>query len=199
MAISLIVFDMDDVLCRYDVGARLAALEAAAGVAAATIEAAIWRSDYFAKADSGLWSAAECLAEFSRRIGAPLSRAQWVATRRVAMTPFPDMLDLVAGLKRAGRAVALLSNNDLLAKETLGEIFPGLPDLFAPHAHVSAEFGLQKPDPAIFRALCARLGVAPAEAVFVDDLAENVAGARAAGLSAHVFAGRAGLAAALGL
>ncbi|MBK9083447.1 MAG: HAD family phosphatase [Rhizobiales bacterium] len=197
MPFRLVVFDMDDVLCHYDVEARLAGLASVTGRPVAAIRAAIWESDYFARADSGDWDAQGCLDEFSRRIGAPLTRAQWVATRRAAMTPFADMLALVQSLKERGAAVALLSNNDLLAKETLGEIFPGLAELFAPHAYVSAELGLAKPDPAIFRDVCARLGVAPREALFTDDLAENVEGARKAGLVAHLFRGRAGLETAL--
>lgn len=197
MDLRLIIFDMDDVLCRYDVAARQRALAAATGVDVATIRAAIWNSDYFAQADSGLWTAGECLAEFSRRIGAPLTRAQWVATRRGAMTPFPDMLALVAALKASGRAVALLTNNDHLARERLDELFPGLPALFAPLGFVSAALGAQKPEPAIFREVCRRAGVAPDRAFFVDDLAENVAGARAAGLDGCVFVGAVDLAARL--
>ena len=197
MPFALVVFDMDDVLCHYDVERRLAELAAVTGRPVAAIRAAIWESDYFARADAGEWDAQGCLDEFSRRIGAPLTRAQWVATRKAAMTPFADMLDLVRALKGRGTAVALLSNNDLLAKETLGEIFPGLPELFAPHAYVSAELGLAKPGPAIFREVCARLGVAPGRALFTDDLPENVEGARRAGLASHLFRGRAGLEAAL--
>ena len=44
---------------------------------------------------------------------------------------------------------------------------------------------LSKPDPEAFRACLARLGgYAPAEVLFIDDNAGNVAGARAAGLDA---------------
>lgn len=190
---DLVLFDMDDVLARYDPERRIAALARATGRPAAAIRAAIWESDYFALADSGAWDAAGCLAEFSARIGAPVSRALWVETRRASLTPFPDMLALVAGLKAGGVTVGLLTNNDLLALEELDALMPGLPALMAPHGYASAQFGLAKPDPAIFRAVCARIGVAPERALFVDDLPENVAGARAAGLAGHVFEGRAGL------
>jgi len=52
---------------------------------------------------------------------------------------------------------------------------------------ISAEVGLVKPDERIFRLALERLGVAPWEAVFVDDFSENVDGARAAGLHAIHF------------
>lgn len=49
---------------------------------------------------------------------------------------------------------------------------------------ISAEVGLAKPDPAIYRLALERLGVAALEAVFVDDFEENVAAARALGMHA---------------
>ncbi|HEY3064672.1 MAG TPA: HAD family hydrolase [Methylomirabilota bacterium] len=51
----------------------------------------------------------------------------------------------------------------------------------------STDVGVCKPDPAIFRVALERLGVSPADAVFVGDSApRDMAGARAAGL-AHVW------------
>jgi len=51
----------------------------------------------------------------------------------------------------------------------------------------SADVGLRKPDPAIFRLTLERLGVAPQEAVFLDDSLPNVEAARALGIHAiHV-------------
>jgi epoxide hydrolase-like predicted phosphatase len=55
---------------------------------------------------------------------------------------------------------------------------------------ISAEVGLAKPDTRIFRLAVERLGVAPKEAVFVDDFAANVTGAQAAGLHAIQFRNR---------
>jgi putative hydrolase of the HAD superfamily len=49
----------------------------------------------------------------------------------------------------------------------------------------SALVGVEKPDPAIFRAALNALNVAPKEAVFVGDLYDvDVVGARAAGIEA---------------
>jgi putative hydrolase of the HAD superfamily len=50
----------------------------------------------------------------------------------------------------------------------------------------SCEVGLRKPDPAIFRLTCERLGVAPEAAVFLDDSPRHVAAARAVGLQGIV-------------
>lgn len=51
----------------------------------------------------------------------------------------------------------------------------------------SSEEGLRKPDPEIYLLTCARLGVEPARAVFIDDIPSNVEGARAVGMTAIRF------------
>jgi epoxide hydrolase-like predicted phosphatase len=48
----------------------------------------------------------------------------------------------------------------------------------------SAEEGVRKPDPEIYERALSRLGVAPAEAIFVDDRLKNVEGARQVGMHA---------------
>jgi putative hydrolase of the HAD superfamily len=46
----------------------------------------------------------------------------------------------------------------------------------------SAEVGVAKPDPEIFRIACSRLGVDPSESLFVDDVIQNVDAARSLGM-----------------
>ena len=48
---------------------------------------------------------------------------------------------------------------------------------------LSNEVGLLKPDPAIFKLVLSQLNVPPAQAMFVDDAAENIAGGAAVGLA----------------
>lgn len=51
---------------------------------------------------------------------------------------------------------------------------------------MSNEVGLHKPDPEIFRLALELLAVEPAAALFIDDLAQNVAAAQALGLAGVV-------------
>jgi putative hydrolase of the HAD superfamily len=51
----------------------------------------------------------------------------------------------------------------------------------------SHEVGISKPDPRIYQLACARLGVQPAETVFLDDNQLMVDGARAVGMQAVLF------------
>ena len=52
---------------------------------------------------------------------------------------------------------------------------------------VSGEEGIVKPDPAIYALALDRFGLSPGEGAFLDDRADNVAAADAAGLVGHVF------------
>ena len=51
----------------------------------------------------------------------------------------------------------------------------------------SHEVGMRKPDPRIYARACERLGVAPAEIVFLDDVPANIDAARAFGLQGVLF------------
>ena len=196
MGIACVIFDMDDVLCDYHVDTRIAYLAEVSGRSVDFVRRAVWKTDFLDRSDRGEFSAADYLAEFGRLLGYPLSRAEWVAARKAAMPVFPDMLALVEALKRQ-MPVALLTNNDHLVAETIGELFPEIVPLFGDRLFVSAFFGLAKPDPACFIACCEAIGVLPHQAFFTDDRAENIMGAEQAGLSGHVFSGKAGLLTAL--
>ena len=196
MPIDAFIFDMDDVLCTYDVGRRIAALATFSGRSEAAIRQAIWESDFLDRADRGEFSAEAYLEAFGRLLGKTLSRAQWVEARRISMTPDLPMLSLVRSLGQSHR-LALLTNNDRLLSETIDNLFPELRPLFGPHLYVSADLTLAKPDPHIFRAVCDRVGAETKRSFFVDDLAVNVAGAKQAGLQGHVFKGVAGFVQAL--
>jgi glucose-1-phosphatase len=143
--LELIIFDMDQVLCRYDRPLRLRRLAAISARTPEEIFAAIWESGFEAKSEAGAMDADAYLSGFAERMGCPLSRAQWVEARRLAMTPFADVLALAAGIKQT-IPVAVLTNNGFLTKQTIGELFPELPPLFGANLLFSAEFGARKPD-----------------------------------------------------
>jgi epoxide hydrolase-like predicted phosphatase len=86
------------------------------------------------------------------------------------------MIGVVRRARAAGLRTALLSNSwgNQYDQELLAELFDT--------AVISGEVGLRKPEPEIYRLVASRLGVLPAQCVFVDDLAPNVRGAVAVGL-----------------
>ena len=190
--IKVVVFDMDGVLCRYRIERRLAQLAAWSGQSPDMIHAAIWRSGFEDEAERGVLSADDYLRGFGERLGYPLSAAQWVEARRVAVEPDLAILALVRQLSVA-RPIGMFTNNPWLLKRHIAEVFPAVPDLFGTRAIFSAELGRSKPDPEAFRRLAVRLVCAPDEILYLDDDATYVAGAREAGLSAHRVGGAAGV------
>ncbi len=96
------------------------------------------------------------------------------------LRPDHAMSDLVGKARAAGVRTALLSNS-------FGLDYPRADwDRLFEATVISGEIGLRKPDPAIYEMTCARLGVHPTDAVFVDDLAPNVAAAEALGMAGVV-------------
>lgn len=55
------------------------------------------------------------------------------------------------------------------------------------HCYLSCDMHVSKPDPAFFRHIVDAEGVDPSQCLFVDDLAENIEGARQAGLDTFLF------------
>ena len=184
-----VIFDMDDVLCRYDLGRRLRALARITGKTPRDIRAALWDSGFEDAADTGGYADPDhYLQEFGQRIGHRLTRAEWVEARREAMQPWPDMLALAARLAPQAR-LALYTNNGPLTKAEITALFPELNAIF-PEQYFSFEFGIKKPDPASFTRLMERMGTAPECCCFIDDKRSNVTGAKLAGLRGHHFRSR---------
>ena len=182
----LVIFDMDDVLCHYDLGRRLRALSQISGKTPRDIRAAIWDSGFEDDADSGGYPDADVyLAEFSYRIGHTITRQQWIAARRESMIASLDVLMLAESIGTAAR-IAIYTNNGPIVKSSLDELFPEAAAIFR-ERYCSYEFGTKKPDPQSFTKLLAKISVAPADTWFIDDKRSNVQGARLAGLKAHHF------------
>jgi putative hydrolase of the HAD superfamily len=183
---KLVIFDMDDVLCQYDLGRRLRALSRMSGKTPRDIRAAIWDSGFEDDSDSGRYpDPEEYLTEFGRRIGYPITRAEWIEARRQSMIPSPDVLDLARRISQSAR-VTIYTNNGPLLKQHLADLFPDAAAIFTT-PYCSYEFAAKKPDPASYLRLLNCLEMRPEEAWFIDDKLSNVEGARMAGLRAHHF------------
>lgn len=79
-----------------------------------------------------------------------------------------EMYALVRRAHEQGIATALLSNS--WGNEYPREMWSDMFDVVV----ISGEVGLRKPEPAIFELTTTRLGLNPAQCVFVDDLRHNV-------------------------
>ena len=128
--------------------------------------------------------------EFSQRFAPLLGVSADNLVERLfgGIGPDEPMLEAVRRARAAGIKTGLISNSwgNGLAYD------PALLDELFDAVVISGEVGLHKPQPEIFRLGAERIGVAPEDCVFVDDLRENCEGAEGVGMKAILHRGSAG-------
>ena len=100
------------------------------------------------------------------------------------MRPDYAMVEAVRRAKASGVRTGLVSNSigaGRYDRSQFPELFDGVV--------ISAEEGMHKPQPEIFRLGAERIGLPPEDCVFVDDLRENCEGAEAVGMTAVLHRG----------
>jgi putative hydrolase of the HAD superfamily len=127
-------------------------------------------------------------------LDATASYEEFFAVYNDVFFPNPPAIDLLRRLK-PGRRMALLSNTDVCRWTFIKSRFPEI--LFFDGYSLSFDVGIMKPDPLIYREALGSVGSRPDNAVFIDDLAENVEGARRLGMQGIHFTPRTDLAAEL--
>ena len=119
--------------------------------------------------------------EFERdcaRAGQRLDARAMMVRVAEATVPRPAMLEAIRRIRARGLLAAAVTNNWISADEGTGVLRPHF-DAFIE----SAVVGIRKPDPRIFELACAELGIAPSEAVMLDDIGANLKTARALGMT----------------
>ena len=116
---------------------------------------------------------------FGPIIGVREDRHEGLVDRLFAgMQPEEGMIEALRRARAAGLKTGLISNSwgrGRYDRDSFAELFDGVV--------ISGEVGLYKPQPEIFRLGAERVGLQPAECVFVDDLRENCDGAAAVGMT----------------
>lgn len=149
-----------------------------------------WAYDTLAARMGGELATVEAgLAEIARALGASPTPEQIArATRlrldyyRTTLRPWPDAVPTLRALKALGLRLGLISDCSceaplLWAETPLAALIDG--PVF------SCSEGLRKPDRRLYDLACRRLGVAPAECIYVGDgFGGELGGARAAGMEA---------------
>ena len=127
---------------------------------------------------------AQYLKALSDSLRLPLSHPQMLeGWNAIFGEPLPGAGRVLREL--AARMPVYVFSNTNLAH--LAHFAPRYRELLAPVKKVvtSCEIGARKPEAEAFRRMAAIAGLPPARLAFFDDLEENVAGARRAGLQAH--------------
>lgn len=183
--IRAVIFDVGGVLLRTMDKAPRTALAEKYGLTYEEMDEAVFGSESAKQAGVGAISEEEHWQSVARRFRLtseemPAFRANFWGGDRLDRV----LLDFIRSL-RPGVKTAVLSNAWSNAREVVIGQYE-MTDAFDVIIF-SAEARLAKPDPEIFRLVLKELGSRPEEAVFVDDVPENVAAARALGMHGIVF------------
>jgi HAD superfamily hydrolase (TIGR01509 family) len=140
----------------------------------------------WAELDRGRLDEPAAIARMQARL--PLAEGEYHRLMRAAdasLQPLADSIALLRELSARGLRLFALSNMPaerfrlLRAQHDFWTLFEDFV--------ISGEIGLLKPEPAIYAHALEKFGLAPHEAVFIDDSAPNVEAARRCGMSALLF------------
>ncbi len=145
-----------------------------------------WSPEDTRALESGAVDSKRHFEEYAKRIGLKWTYDDWKRAW-VDIYAFNSRgMKLFDDLKKRGFPVYLLSN---LAEYNRDAILMKFEDFFTRSNgnFLSFELGMVKPDPEIYLHVCARIGAPPGKCVFIDDIHENILGARDAGLEVILF------------
>ncbi len=115
--------------------------------------------------------------------GLEMSAREMMKRMSEATVPHAGMLLAIERLRAAGLPVGALTNNwSHTESGGRSDGTRGLSERFDVFIESAVE-GLRKPDPAIYRLACERLGTRPEEMVFLDDIGGNLKPAQAMGMA----------------
>jgi glucose-1-phosphatase len=179
-----LIFDFGNVVAHFDYRKAAARLGARLGLSGEEILdrlRPLGFSDLLKRYESGKISAEAFTKGVSDMVGLEITHEEFAVAWADIFTPNESIARLIEGLKSEGYTLVLGSNtNDLHAGQFRRQFAETL-------AHfdrlvLSYEVGHIKPSAAFYLACAEAAGAEPEDCVFIDDMPENVEGARAAGL-----------------
>jgi putative hydrolase of the HAD superfamily len=185
MPIRAVIFDMGGVILRTESPAGRRKWESRLGLKERELSQVVFGSEASARAsiglgtEAGVWKNLASVLHLSDEQLKELERDFWSGDRIDAA-----LVEFIRDL-RPRYKTAILSNAWSGARATISNEF-GL-GAVVDAIIISAEEGIAKPDARIYHIAAERLGVLPSEAVFVDDMEENVQAARAVGMRGVQF------------
>jgi glucose-1-phosphatase len=181
-----LLFDLGRVVIDIDFSKTLACWAGHAGCAPAHLVGRFARDDIYQRHETGSISDAEFFAGLRAALGIDLSDAQFLeGWNAIFAGEMPGITPLLA---RAAAHLPLyaFSNTNGAHVEHFSRAYAEVLGHFR-EIFLSSTIGLRKPDAAAYDHVVKAIGVPAERIVFFDDLAENIDGARARGLTAvHV-------------
>jgi len=181
-----LLFDLGRVVIDIDFGKALTCWAGHAGCAPADLAARFVREESYRHHEVGQIEDAAYFQSLRDSLGIGISDAQFLEGWNAIFAG--EMPGIAPLLKRAAKRLPLyaFSNTNGAHVEHFSKAYAGVLGHFR-EIFLSSSIGLRKPDAAAYDHVVRAIGVPASRIVFFDDLAENIEGARARGLTAvHV-------------
>jgi FMN phosphatase YigB (HAD superfamily) len=185
-AADALLFDLGRVVLDIDFNKAIACWAGHAGCEADDIVKRFVRAEAYRHHEIGKISDAAYFDSLRASLGIDLSDTQFLEGWNAIFAG--EMPGIAPLLERAAESLPLyaFSNTNSAHVEHFSQAYAGVLGHFR-EMFLSSTIGLRKPDAAAYDHVVQTIGVAAERIVFFDDLAENVEGARARGLTAvHV-------------
>ena len=183
--LKALIFDLGNVLVFFDRKIAVRQVAALGSLDEASVDQFLHRSEESAAYEKGAISTADFCEAFEQRFGIRVNRDALLEAASDMFTPNNEMIAVLDEARSRNLRLVLLSNtceahiDHLLRKCPFLQLFDGLV--------LSFKEGVMKPCREIYALAATAAGCRPDEALFTDDLIENVTAAREFGFHALVY------------
>lgn len=180
---QVLLFDLGRVLVDFDFGRALEAWAPHSALPPEALRLAFRHDEAYERHERGELAAAQYFAHLATTLQLDASPAQieqgWNAIFLGEILQTRRIVEHLRGRLPCHVFSNTNASHIAACRARFPALFSAVDGTFTSH-----ELGLRKPDRAAFERVCALIGCPPGAVLFFDDLAANVAGARAAGLQA---------------
>ncbi|KEY57242.1 glucose-1-phosphatase [Serratia sp. DD3] len=178
----LYIFDLGNVIVDIDFKRVLGVWSNLSGVPLATLSDRFSMGEIFQQHERGEVSDEEFAEKLCAEMGIGLSFEQFAAGwQAVFVSLRPEVIDIMHRLRSEGHRVVVLSNTNRLHCDYWPQHYPEVAEA-ADHLYLSQDIGMRKPDANIYQYVLKAENTPADQAVFFDDVAANVAAAKALGI-----------------
>jgi len=183
----LYIFDLGNVVINIDFGRVLGVWSKLSGVPLAILKKKFVLGEAFEQHERGDITDEVFAAKICGELGIALSFEQFTAGWQAIFVGVRDeVIEIIRDLRKKGHRVVILSNTNRLHCQYWPSQYPEIQQA-VDKLYLSQDLGMRKPDPAIYRYVLEQEGVDAPKAIFLDDNADNIEGAKTVGLqTVHV-------------
>ncbi|GBU12581.1 alpha-D-glucose-1-phosphate phosphatase [Enterobacterales bacterium] len=180
----LYIFDMGNVIIDIDFKRVLGVWSNLSGTPLSTLTERFSMGEVFQKHERGEISDEDFASDLSHEMGIALSFEQFsLGWQAVFVGLRAEVIDIFKTLRAQGHRVVVLSNTNRLHLDYWPEHYPEI-KANTDALYLSQDLGMRKPELRIFEYVLNKEGVTASQAVFFDDVIENVEAARSIGIEA---------------